>query len=194
MPCSRRCLVAGVCAGPLGWLAAADSGARLSAETEQTDQLTRVDTSTMPEGEIKVVQWRGRPVWVLRRSPQMIDALELSSLHARLADPKSERGDPLSTPSYARNNLRSIKPEVFVGVAVCPHAGCQPVPRIRPGPNPERADNWPGGFACQCHFATFDLSGRVFRDKPTSENISVPRHMYASEAILVIGRDADGEA
>jgi len=98
------------------------------------------------------------------------------------------------TPSYARNALRSIRREYFLGVATCPHAGCQPIARLKPGPHPEHADNWPGGFACQCHFATFDLAGRVFRGKPTSENIQVPRHMYLSDSRVTIGRDADGYA
>lgn len=124
----------------------------------------------------------------------MLAGLNDAKLIAQLADPASEAADLTNTPKYARNHLRSIDPQVFVGVAVCPHAGCQPVPRLDPGPHPERADNWPGGFACQCHFATFDLAGRVFKDKPTRENIQVPRHMYESPAILLIGRDEDGEA
>src|SRR5262249_13184243 len=110
------------------------------------------------------------------------------------ADPDSETGEPGHTPGYARNPHRSIEPQVFVGVAVCPHAGCQPVPRLERGPHPEQPDNWPGGFACQCHFATFDLAGAGFKGKPARENIPVPRHMYRSSTRLVIGLDEDTPA
>jgi ubiquinol-cytochrome c reductase iron-sulfur subunit len=155
--------------------------------------ILELDVSELREGELKVVRWRGKPVWVLRRSAQMLAGLQATALRTQLADPDSESGAP-TTPKYARNSHRSIDPGVFVGVALCPHAGCQPVPRLQPGPHPERADNWPGGFACQCHFATFDLAGRVFKAKPAQENIQVPRHMYRSPTRLIIGRDGDGDA
>ena len=124
----------------------------------------------------------------------MLRGLDAPELLARLADPESnlEAGD--RTPAYAKNRYRSIKPEVFVGVAVCPHAGCVPIARLNAGPRPEQPDNWPGGFACQCHFAIFDLAGRVFKDKPTNQNIEVPRHMYVNETTIVIGKDHAGEA
>jgi len=141
-----------------------------------------------------MARWREQPVWILRRSTDMIERLLSPELHAQLADPTSALTDPTHTPAYARNALRSPRQEYFVGLAICPHAGCQPVARLKPGPHPERADNWPGGFACQCHFATFDLAGRVFKGKPTSQNIQVPRHMHLADARLIIGRDSDGEA
>ena len=153
-----------------------------------------VDVSLLPAGQIQIVQWRGKPVWVLHRSAEMLATLESPSLLARLADPASRQGSADGTPRYASNPLRSIRPDMFVGLAVCPHAGCQPTPRLKAGPNPEREDNWPGGFTCQCHFATFDLAGRVFADRVTTKNIEVPRHMYGAGETLIIGRDQDGEA
>jgi ubiquinol-cytochrome c reductase iron-sulfur subunit len=155
---------------------------------------TIVDVADLRAGELKVVLWRNRRVWVLRRSAEAVARLEAPALVAQLADPASEFGAFGNTPAYAKNNHRSIQPDVFIGIAVCPHAGCEPVPRLKPGSHSERPDNWPGGFACQCHFATFDLAGRVFKGKPTSENIQVPRHMYLSPTRIVIGRDQDGEA
>ncbi len=151
------------------------------------------DITTLAEESLQVVEWKGRPVWILKRSAAMLRQLASPSLLSRLADPASS-GEPAGrTPAYASNPLRSIKPEVFVGIGACPHAGCVPVARLKPGPNPDRPDNWPGGFACPCHFATFDLAGRVFRDKPTGLNIEVPRHMYVDEGRVLIGRDEDGE-
>ena len=124
----------------------------------------------------------------------MLSQLESPILLSRLADPASTAEVAKPLPRYARNSLRSIKPEVFVGIAICPHAGCVPVARLKAGPRREHPDNWPGGFACPCHFATFDLAGRVFKDKPTQENIEIPRHMFLADTRIVIGKDQDGEA
>ncbi|HEU5295494.1 MAG TPA: ubiquinol-cytochrome c reductase iron-sulfur subunit [Burkholderiaceae bacterium] len=193
MACSRRCLLAAGCVYPAVALAVPAESEAQSASTP-TRGVTEVDLSSVAQGELAIVQWRGRPVWVLHRSPEMIERLMSPDLPAQLADPDSELTNPGHTPGYARNALRSIRREYFLGIAACPHAGCQPVARLKAGPHPERADNWPGGFACQCHFATFDLAGRVFRGKPTSENIQVPRHMYLSDSSIAIGRDKDGDA
>lgn len=193
MACSRRILIHAASAGGLCAVAAGLTRAA-RAQPALGSQVVRVDVSTLREGQLAIVPWRDQPVWVLRRSPQMLAGLDDAGLLARLADPGSESADPANTPRYARNPHRSIDPRVFVGLAICPHAGCQPVPRLQPGPAPDRPDNWPGGFACQCHFATFDLAGRVFKGKPARENIAVPRHMYESPAALLIGRDEDGEA
>jgi ubiquinol-cytochrome c reductase iron-sulfur subunit len=172
------------CAGSVGVI----------AQPAPRGDIIEVDPSELREGELKTIHWRDKPVWILRRTAQMLADLNDARLRPRLADPDSALGGPAVTPAYALNPFRSIEPEVFVGVALCPHAGCVPVPRLQPGPHPERADNWPGGFACQCHFATFDLAGRVFKGKPAQENLPVPRHMYRSPRSLVIGRDAEGAA
>jgi ubiquinol-cytochrome c reductase iron-sulfur subunit len=194
MACSRRCLLAasGACAAAM--LPAVGARGQDRGVPPSEGGVTEVDVSNLAAGELAVVHWRARPVWVMHRTPEMVDRLLSPELAAQLADPASELTDPAHTPAYARNALRSIRREYFVGIAACPHAGCQPVPRLKAGPHPDRADNWPGGFACPCHFATFDLAGRVFRGKPTGENIQVPRHMFLSNSTLAIGRDGDGIA
>ena len=146
-----------------------------------------VDISTLAQEELRIVQWDSKPVWILRRSPAMLTLLGSSQLMARLDNPAASTGGP----AYTQNIHRSIKPEIFVGIAICPHAGCVPVPRLKPGPRPEDPENWPGGFACPCHFASFDLAGRVFKDKPTRENIEVPRHRYLDDSRILLGRDAE---
>ena len=178
---SRRCVITAACLG-------ACPGVGLGAGAGEPDPL-EIDISDLAEEELRVVPWKGQPVWILRRSPAMLRKLQAPDLLSRLADPASTLEPDGRTPAYARNAYRSIRPEVFVGIAVCPHAGCVPVARLQPGPNPERPDNWPGGFACPCHFATFDLAGRVFRDKPTGLNIEVPPHRVLSPTRIVIGRD-----
>ena len=182
---SRRRVITAACLG-------ACPGVALGADAPDRPQAAgpvEIDLSNLAEEELRVVQWMRQPVWILRRSPVMLQKLQAPELLSRLADPASTLEPDVRTPTYARNAHRSIKPELFVGLALCPHAGCVPVARLKPAPNPERPDNWPGGFACPCHFATFDLAGRVFKDKPTEMNIEVPRHTYLSPTTIVIGRD-----
>lgn len=182
---SRRCVITAACLGACPGVAL---GTAVPDGAKPADPL-EVDISDLAEEELRVLPWKGQPVWILRRSPAMLQRLQAPDLLSRLADPASKLEPDGRTPAYARNAHRSIKPEVFVGIAACPHAGCVPVARLKPGPNPERPDNWPGGFACPCHFATFDLAGRVFKDKPTDLNLEVPRHVYLSPGRIVIGRD-----
>jgi ubiquinol-cytochrome c reductase iron-sulfur subunit len=179
---SRRCVIKAACLG-------ACPGVGLGAVAADPAEPREIDISDLAEEELRVVHWKQQPVWILRRSPSMLRQLQAPELLSRLADPASTLEPQGRTPAYARNAHRSIKPEVFVGLALCPHAGCVPVARLKAGPNPGRSDNWPGGFACPCHFATFDLAGRVFKDKPTDLNIEVPPHAYLSPMRMVIGRD-----
>jgi ubiquinol-cytochrome c reductase iron-sulfur subunit len=125
-----------------------------------------VDISSLATGELKTVEWRGKPVWILKRSLEMV--AELPKLDPLLADPKSERNKDELTPEYARNEHRSIKPDILVAVGICTHLGCSPTPRFQAGPQPSLPDNWEGGFLCPCHGSTFDLAGRVFKNKPAS--------------------------
>ncbi|MGS5088672.1 ubiquinol-cytochrome c reductase iron-sulfur subunit [Hydrogenophaga sp. A37] len=145
-----------------------------------------VDISTMQPGEKRVVEWRGKPVWIMRRSEQQLTDLE--KVEPQLADPKSER-KAFPTPEYAQNRHRSIKPEVFVGVGICTHLGCSPGDKFTPGPQPSLPDDWAGGFLCACHGSTFDLAGRVFKNKPAPDNLEVPPHYYMSDTTLLIGED-----
>ena len=151
-----------------------------------------VDIADMKPGDMKTVEWRGKPVWVLRRSPEMVAGLK--ALDPQLADPDSARNPDELTPEYARNEYRSIKPEYLVAVGICSHLGCSPTTKLESGPQPSLPDDWPGGFLCPCHGSTFDMAGRVYKNKPAPDNLEVPRHMYLSDTRLVIGMDEKGEA
>lgn len=145
-----------------------------------------VDISTLQPGEKRVVEWRGKPVWIMRRSPEQLKDLE--KIEPGLADPGSDR-TAYPTPEYAKNRHRSIKPEVFVGVGICTHLGCSPGDKFTPGPQPSLPDDWVGGFLCACHGSTFDLAGRVFKNKPAPDNLEVPPHYYTSDTTLLIGEE-----
>ena len=146
----------------------------------------QVDISALKPGEKLTVEWRGKPVWVMRRTPEQLAGLKKTD--AQVADPKSER-TAYPTPAYAKNEHRSIKPEVFVGIGICSHLGCSPSDRFAPGAQPSLPDDWQGGFLCPCHGSTFDLAGRVFKNKPAPDNLEVPPHMYLSDTVLLIGED-----
>ena len=145
-----------------------------------------VDISALKPGEKTVVEWRGKPVWIMRRTPDQLESLKKSE--PLVADPKSQRTQ-YPTPDYAQNHWRSIKPEVFVAVGICSHLGCSPSDKFQPGPQPSLPDDWVGGFLCPCHGSTFDLAGRVFKNKPAPDNLEVPPHMYMSDSMLLIGED-----
>ena len=146
-----------------------------------------VDISAMKPGEKLTVEWRGKPVWIVRRTPEQLAGL--AKLDPLLADPKSQRKPGELTPVYARNENRSIKPEYFVAVGICTHLGCSPSDKFATGAQPSLPDDWAGGFLCACHGSTFDIAGRVFKNKPAPDNLEVPPHMYLSDAKLLIGED-----
>jgi len=145
-----------------------------------------VDVSGIAPGEKIVVEWRGKPVWIMRRTPEQLATLE--AIEADLADPKSER-TAVPTPEYARNRHRSIKPEFLVTVGICTHLGCSPADKLTPGPQPSLPDNWKGGFLCACHGSTFDVAGRVFKNKPAPDNLEVPPHHFVSDTVLLVGEE-----
>jgi ubiquinol-cytochrome c reductase iron-sulfur subunit len=144
------------------------------------------DISKVEPGQQITVEWRGKPVWILRRTKEQIEALPKHD--DELADPQSER-TAYPIPSYAKNEDRSIKPEYLVVIGICTHLGCSPGDKFTPGPQPSLPDDWAGGFLCPCHGSTFDLAGRVFKNKPAPDNLEVPPHMYLSDSMLVIGED-----
>jgi ubiquinol-cytochrome c reductase iron-sulfur subunit len=146
-----------------------------------------VDISALKPGEKVTVEWRGKPVWILKRTPEQLEGLKKTE--SQLADPKSERKPGELTPAYARNALRSIKPELFVAVGICSHLGCSPIDKLQTGAQPSLPDDWEGGFLCPCHGSTFDVAGRVFKNKPAPDNLEVPPHMYLSDMRLLIGED-----
>jgi ubiquinol-cytochrome c reductase iron-sulfur subunit len=150
-----------------------------------------VDISGLKPGEKTVVEWRGKPVWILRRTPEQLASLKKTE--PQVADPKSERTN-YPTPEYAKNEYRSIKPELFVAVGICSHLGCSPSDKLTPGPQPSLPDDWAGGFLCPCHGSTFDLAGRVFKNKPAPDNLEVPPYMYLTDGRLLIGEDKNNKA
>jgi ubiquinol-cytochrome c reductase iron-sulfur subunit len=145
-----------------------------------------VDVSKLGPGQKMVVEWRGKPVWVVRRTPEMLKAVQIDD--ALVADPESKRS---VQPPYAKNEFRSLKPEYLVLVGICTHLGCSPVDRLTPEPQPFAAD-WHGGFYCPCHGSLFDLAGRVYKNKPAPDNLTVPPYKFVSDTTLVIGEDTKG--
>jgi len=187
----RRTWIAITCgAGAIGGAAVAVPFVASFAPSERAKAAgapVQADISALRPGEKMVVEWRGKPVWIVRRTEEQVAAL--NKLDDQLADPFSKRNPSELTPEYARNEARSIKPEVFVAVGICSHLGCSPTDKFTPGPQPSLPDDWQGGFLCPCHGSTFDMAGRVFKNKPAPDNLEVPRHMYLSDTLLLIGED-----
>lgn len=191
----RGLLVATCAAGGVAGLATAGAFVSTFQPSERAKAAgapVEVDISDLAPGQMKTVEWRGKPVWVLKRTPEMVEALP--KLDDKLADPKSERTPDDLTPEYARNEHRSIKPEILVAVGICSHLGCSPSTKLQAGPQPSLPDDWQGGFLCPCHGSIFDVAGRVYKNVPAPDNLQVPRHMYVSDTKLVIGKDEKGEA
>jgi ubiquinol-cytochrome c reductase iron-sulfur subunit len=145
-----------------------------------------VNISDIAPGTKKVVEWRGKPIWIMRRTEE--ELANLSKIEGELADPNSER-KAYPTPEYAQNQHRSIKPEFFIGIGICTHLGCSPSDKFSTGPQPSLPDNWVGGYLCACHGSTFDLAGRVFKNKPAPDNLEIPPHYYVSDTVVLIGED-----
>jgi ubiquinol-cytochrome c reductase iron-sulfur subunit len=143
-----------------------------------------VDISKLAPGEMMTVEWRGKPVWIIHRTPEMLAALKAAE--PNLVDPQSARQQQ---PGYATNEYRSVKPEIMVAIGICTHLGCSPKDKFKPGTEQGMAADWPGGFFCPCHGSKFDLAGRVFKNMPAPTNLEVPPHRYMSEMRLVIGED-----
>ena len=186
----RTWLIASSCAGAVGGVATVIpfvSTFQPSEKAKAAGAPVEVDIASLKVGEKITVEWRGKPVWILKRSPQQV--AELPKLDAQLADPQSKRKPDEFTPAYAQNEGRSIKPEVLVVVGICTHLGCSPVDRLQAGPQPSLPADWEGGFLCPCHGSPFDLAGRVFKNKPAPDNLPVPPHMYLSDTRLLIGED-----
>jgi len=142
------------------------------------------DISALAPGELMIVEWRSKPVWIMRRTKEMIE--DLKKVDGKVTDPNSSVPEQ---PDYAKNEYRSIKPEVLVLVGICSHLGCSPSDKFQPGAQPSLPDNWAGGFLCPCHGSTFDMAGRVYKNKPAPDNLEVPPHMYLSDTRLLIGED-----
>jgi ubiquinol-cytochrome c reductase iron-sulfur subunit len=186
----RTWIITSACVGAVGAAAVAVpfvSTFQPSERAKAAGAAVEVDISSLKPGEKVTVEWRGKPVWIVRRTPEQLASL--SKLDPELADPKSLRKPDEFTPTYARNEARSIKPEFLVAVGICTHLGCSPSDKFQTGAQPSLPDNWQGGFFCPCHGSTFDMAGRVFKNKPAPDNLEVPPHMYLSDSRLLIGED-----
>ncbi len=185
----RTWLIASGCAGAVGTVAAVVPLVRSfqpSEAAKAAGAAVEADISSLKPGEMMTVEWRGKPIWILKRTPEMLASLKKDE--ADLADPKSERTN-VPTPEYAKNQGRSRKSDIFVCIGICTHLGCSPSSKFTPGPQPSLPDNWQGGFLCPCHGSTFDLAGRVFKNKPAPDNLEIPPYMFLSDTKLLIGED-----
>ena len=187
----RRTWIGIACgAGALGTVATAVpfvSSFSPSERAKAAGAPVEVDISAIRAGEMATVEWRGKPVWIMRRTPEQIASLKKTD--ALVADPDSKRKPDELTPEYARNEHRSRKPELLVAVGICTHLGCSPSAKLEAGPQPSLPDDWQGGFLCPCHGSLFDLAGRVYKNKPAPDNLEVPPYMYLSDSRLLIGED-----
>ena len=186
----RRQLLAGAAAA-VGGLALAGASVPFVASLWPSERAraagapVEVDIAALNPGELKTVEWRGKPVWLLRRMPAMLSSLK--TLGDQLVDPDSRVAS--QQPSYARNATRSADPELFVTLSLCTHLGC--IPTFAPEPGSIQG-GWPGGFYCPCHGSRFDLAGRVFKGSPAPTNLAIPPHHAKSGGGLVIGLDPPG--
>lgn len=155
-----------------------------SAKAKAAGAPVKADISKLQPGQMMVVEWRGKPVYVLRRTEQQIE--ELDELNKHLKDPSSESADQ---PAYIEGPTRAIRPHVMVFVGLCTHLGCAPKFRPEVGTPDLGGDAWVGGFFCPCHGSRFDLAGRVYNGSPASQNLIVPPYSYEGENILVVGVD-----
>jgi ubiquinol-cytochrome c reductase iron-sulfur subunit len=194
----RRGLLAATCAAG-GVVGLATAGALVSTfqpseRAKAAGAPVEVDISDVAPGTMKVVEWRGKPVWILRRTPEMMASITKND--DKVADPKSDKVYQLTMPDYAKNEFRARgeHKEVLVVVGICSHLGCSPSSRFAEGAQPSLPDDWTGGFLCPCHGSTFDLSARVFKNKPAPTNLDVPPYMYLADNKIVIGKDEKGEA
>ncbi|MGM0677842.1 MAG: ubiquinol-cytochrome c reductase iron-sulfur subunit [Pseudomonadota bacterium] len=160
-----------------------------SARAQAAGAPVEFDVSQVEPGQLITVEWRGKPVWVTHRTPEMLDMLPEN--RPRLVDPDSEV--ETQQPAYAQNETRSRKPEYSVLIGICTHLGCSPSYRPEIAPS-DLGENWKGGYFCACHGSRFDLAGRVWRNMPAPTNLVVPVHMYVSDTLLVVGEDEEGVA
>jgi ubiquinol-cytochrome c reductase iron-sulfur subunit len=176
----RTWIIASSCAGAIGAGFLAVPFVRSFEPSERAraaGAAVEVDISGLKPGEKLTVEWRGKPVWVVRRTPE------------QLADPNSERTAYAETPPYAKNRWRSRKEEYLVVVGICSHLGCSPSDKFAAGPQPSLPNDWQGGFFCPCHGSTFDMAGRVFKGVPAPDNLEVPPYTYLTDSRLLIGEE-----
>jgi len=186
---SRRNLLVATCvAGGAAGAAAAWPFLASMQPSERARALgapVEADISGLEAGTMMIVEWRGQPVWLLRRTPEMLASLSKDA--AQLADPQSKHS---IQPEYCQNEWRAReeKKDVLVAVGICTHLGCSPTAKFAPG-DPSMGAGWPGGFLCPCHGSHFDLSARVFANFPAPTNLTIPPYKYLSDSRVLIGED-----
>ncbi|TDJ47159.1 MAG: ubiquinol-cytochrome c reductase iron-sulfur subunit [Gammaproteobacteria bacterium] len=156
-----------------------------NAKAQALGAPVQVDISKLEVGALVRVMWRGKPVWVVRRSPEMLQRLK--GRDAKLEDPRSEKF-PDQQPAYAQNETRSIRPEILVVLGVCTHLGCAPIERFDIAPV-DLGPDWVGGFYCPCHGSKFDLAGRVYAGFPAPSNLAIPPYRFITENLILVGDD-----
>jgi ubiquinol-cytochrome c reductase iron-sulfur subunit len=156
-----------------------------SARARAAGAPVEVDISKVEPGMMITIEWRGKPVWIVHRTPEMLASLP--KIDSEMVDPNSA---VKQQPDYARNEVRSIKPEYLVLVGICTHLGCSPSQKLAAGLDSGMGGNWPGGFFCPCHGSKFDLAGRVFKGVPAPINLEVPPYAYLSDTRLIVGSDS----
>jgi ubiquinol-cytochrome c reductase iron-sulfur subunit len=157
-----------------------------SARAQALGAPVDADISKIEPGAILKVTWRGQAIFIVRRTAEMLATLKAPEVVNSLRDPESAESEQ---PSYAKNEMRSMKPEYLVLIGVCTHLGCAPLDRFQPQA-PDLGPTWPGGFYCPCHGSKFDLAGRVFKDVPAPTNLRVPPYRFLNEGVLQIGAEA----
>jgi ubiquinol-cytochrome c reductase iron-sulfur subunit len=188
----RRLLVATAAVGGLGGVAAAVPFVASMLPSERAKSAgapVEADISKLAPGQMMIVEWRGKPIWIINRTQAQIDSLKETD--DKVSDPHSER--PMQ-PDYCKNETRSIKPAILVAIGICTHLGCSPSEKFKTGAESGVAPDWAGGFLCPCHGSTFDMAGRVYKSKPAPTNLEIPPHMYLSDTRILIGEDKGGKA
>ena len=186
----RRLIVATAAVGGAGVVTASVpflSSMLPSERAKAAGAPVEVDIGSLQPGQMMTVEWRGKPVWIINRSPEMLDTLP--KLDAAVADPKSENKQQ---PDYCKNATRSIKPNLLVAIGICTHLGCSPSSKFKKGAEEGMPADWLGGFICPCHGSIFDFAGRVYKNKPAPSNLEIPPHTYLSETRILIGEDRKG--
>jgi len=191
MDCGRRRLIVATAAvggaGALVALVPFVSSLLPSERAKAAGAPVEVDIGKLEAGQMMTVEWRGTPVWIINRTPDMLGTLP--KLDGQVADPNS---DVDMQPAYAKNETRSIKKEYMVVVGICTHLGCSPSSKFKAGTEEGMPADWLGGFLCPCHGSTFDFAGRVYKSKPAPTNLEVPPHVYLTDTRILIGEDKKG--
>ena len=183
----RQLLLVTSAAGGVGAVAAAVPFVASLTPSERAKAAgapVEVDISKLQPGQMMTVEWRGKPVWIINRTKEMLESLKKTD--GEVSDPKSDK--PMQ-PEYAKNETRSIKPEILVAVGICTHLGCSPSDKFKTGAESGVSADWAGGFLCPCHGSTFDMAGRVYKSKPAPDNLEIPPHKYLADTKILIGED-----